>query len=34
MEAKGVVGPGDGAKPREVFLNKPAEENFDQEGFS
>lgn len=34
MEAKGVVGPGDGAKPREVFLNKPAEENFDQERFS
>jgi len=23
MEAKGVVGPGDGAKPREVFLGKP-----------
>ena len=22
MEAKGVVGPGDGAKPREVFLDK------------
>mgnify|MGYP001562689889 FL=1 len=35
MEAKGIVGPGDGAKPREVFLNKPAEEqNFDQENFS
>ena len=27
MEAKGVVGPGDGAKPREVFLNKPGSEN-------
>lgn len=24
MEAKGIVGPGDGAKPREVFLNKPS----------
>ena len=33
MEAKGVVGPGDGAKPREVFLNKPAEQNFDDKDF-
>jgi len=24
MEERGVVGPGDGAKPREVFLNQPA----------
>ncbi|TSC89710.1 MAG: putative cell division FtsK/SpoIIIE [Parcubacteria group bacterium Gr01-1014_3] len=23
MEAKGIIGPGDGAKPREVFLNNP-----------
>ena len=33
MEAKGVVGPGDGAKPREVFLNKPNEDNFDGKDF-
>ncbi|MDO8504252.1 MAG: DNA translocase FtsK [Candidatus Liptonbacteria bacterium] len=25
MEAKGVIGPGDGAKPREVFLEKPVD---------
>ncbi len=24
MEAKGIIGPGEGAKPREVFLNNPA----------
>ncbi len=28
MEAKGIVGPGDGAKPREVFLNKPESESW------
>ena len=22
MEAKGIIGPGDGAKPREVFIEK------------
>ncbi|HTY39998.1 MAG TPA: DNA translocase FtsK [Candidatus Paceibacterota bacterium] len=26
MEEKGIIGPGDGAKPREVFLEKPAPE--------
>ena len=25
MEAKGIVGPGDGAKPREVFIEKDPE---------
>ena len=25
MEEKGVIGPGNGAKPREVYLEKPAE---------
>ena len=25
MEEKGVIGPGNGAKPREVYLEKPVE---------
>lgn len=33
MEAKGVIGPGDGAKPREVFLNKPSDQDFDKRDF-
>lgn len=33
MEAKGVVGPGEGAKPREVFLSKSADQNFDRRDF-
>lgn len=28
LEGQGVVGPADGAKPREVFIDKGAEENF------
>ncbi|MFA5052677.1 MAG: DNA translocase FtsK [Parcubacteria group bacterium] len=27
MESKGIIGPGDGAKPREVYLNSEREEN-------
>lgn len=30
MEAKGIIGQGDGAKPREVYLNKSNETNFDE----
>ena len=26
LEDKGVIGPGDGAKPREVYVSKPSEE--------
>lgn len=33
METKGVVGPGDGAKPREVFLSKPEGPEIKQEDF-
>lgn len=33
MEAKGVVGPGDGAKPRDVFLEKPIGPELTQEDF-
>ena len=33
MEAKGIVGPGEGAKPREVFLEKPVGPEIDPEDF-
>ncbi len=33
MEAKGVVGPGDGAKPREVFLGEPVGPEITPEDF-
>ncbi|KKU16471.1 MAG: Cell division protein FtsK/SpoIIIE [Candidatus Giovannonibacteria bacterium GW2011_GWB1_45_9b] len=26
LEDKGIIGPGDGAKPREVYVSKPSEE--------
>lgn len=31
MEEKGIIGPGDGAKPREVFYNNNGEENGERE---
>ncbi|HEY4527416.1 MAG TPA: DNA translocase FtsK, partial [Candidatus Paceibacterota bacterium] len=32
MEERGVIGPADGAKPREVLVKKPEPENRDNEG--